>query len=193
MSFYSYPASLVNQLEYLSSDHVNELIWYQLCPKWASRFGPYPIKCLLTVFMQVWQITIQYHLLMSLTVTSSVLNEKEDWSRYGPCAMPSDIMQCCRYPVSLINQPKNPYWVMKLTSLSGTNHVLNEFEALDEYSLYIIPCHRLKQCHVEAFLQVCLICLVISNWASTPHLAIIMYLPCTKVSISMAHMQYHPR
>ena len=33
MTIYSHPTSLLNQLKYLLSDHVNELIWYQLCPK----------------------------------------------------------------------------------------------------------------------------------------------------------------
>ena len=45
----------------------------------------------------------------------------------------------------------NPYWVIVLTSSSGTNHVPNEHEGVDQYGLFALPSHlMLYQSHPES-------------------------------------------
>ena len=140
-------------------------------------------------------------MLTSSSGTNYVPNEHEDVDQYGSFTIPSEIMPCESYPVSLVNQngipvdlscqdahlalfmslasikmltnmalwdaiwdnaiskpswkfrePKwNPYWVIMLTSSSGTNYVPNEHEDVDQYDSYTIPS---KQCHVKAILKV---------------------------------------
>ena len=44
----------------------------------------------------------------------------------------------------------NPYWVIVLTSSSGTNYVLNEHEGVDQYGSFSIPYELvLYQSHPE--------------------------------------------
>ena len=48
----------------------------------------------------------------------------------------------------------NPYWVIVLTSSSGTNHVLNEHEGVDQYGSFATPSElMLYQSHPESFVK----------------------------------------
>ena len=55
------------------------------------------------------------NILTSSPYTNYVFNEHEDVGQYGPYAMPSEVMPCYSYPVSLVNQLENPYWLIMLT------------------------------------------------------------------------------
>ena len=47
-----------------------------------------------------------------------------------------------------------PYWVIVLTSSSGTNYVLNEHEDVDQYDSYAIPSElALYQSHPESLVN----------------------------------------
>ena len=48
----------------------------------------------------------------------------------------------------------NPYWVIVLTSSSGTNHVPNEHEGVDQYGSFALPSHlMLYQSHPESLVN----------------------------------------
>ena len=48
----------------------------------------------------------------------------------------------------------HPYWVIVLTSSSGTNYVLNEYEDVDQYGSFSIPSElKLYQSHPESLVN----------------------------------------
>ena len=48
----------------------------------------------------------------------------------------------------------NPYWVIVLTSSSGTNHVPNEHEGVDQYGSFALPSNlMLYQSHSESLVN----------------------------------------
>ena len=71
--------------------------------------------------------------------TNYVLNEHENVIQYGSFVIPSEIMLYESHPESLVKPKLNPYWVIMLTSSSGTNYVPNEHEDDDQYDSYAIP------------------------------------------------------
>ena len=86
----------------------------------------------------------------------------------------------------------NPCWLSMLTSSSGTNHVLNEHEDVDQYSLFAIPSEiMLYQSHPESLVNQSEIPIELSCERS--HLALIMSLTSMMILTNMDHLQYHPR
>ena len=83
-----------------------------------------------TAILQVWWISTLT--LTSLFVAHYILNE------HGSDTVQSKTMQCYSYPVSLLDQP-NAYWVIVLTSYSGTICVLNKLEDLGQYHPHAKP------------------------------------------------------
>ena len=90
-------------------------------------------------------------------------------------------------------EPKwNPYWVIVLTSSSGSNYVLNEHEDVDQYGSFaisseIMPCLSYPVSLVnENETPVDLSC-------QQAQLALIMALTSMKILTNMAHLQYHTR
>ena len=79
-----------------------------------------------------------------------------------------------------------------LTNSSGTNHVLNGHEDVDQYDSYavpskIIPCWSYPESLVnQNDIPIELLC-------QRAPLALIMSLMSMKVLTNMAHFQYHPR
>ena len=48
----------------------------------------------------------------------------------------------------------NPYWVIVLTSSSGTNYVLNEHDGVDQYGSFALPPDlMLYQSHAESLVN----------------------------------------
>ena len=48
----------------------------------------------------------------------------------------------------------NPYWVIVLTSSSGTNYVPNEHEGVDQYGTFALPSDlMLYQSHLESLVN----------------------------------------
>ena len=84
-----------------------------------------------------------------------------------------------------------PYWVIVLTSSSGTNYVPNEHEGVDQYGSFSIPSELvLYQSHPESLVNQNEILIELSCWRA--HLALIMSLTSMKMLTNMTHMQYHP-
>ena len=85
-----------------------------------------------------------------------------------------------------------PYWVIVLTSSSGTNYVPNEHEGVDQYGSFSIPSELvLYQSHPESLVNENEIPVELS--CQQGHLALIMSLMSMKILTNMAHLQYHPR
>ena len=73
-----------------------------------------------------------------------------------------------------------PYWVIVLTSSSGTNYVPNEHEGVDQYGSFSIPSELvLYQSYPESLV----------NQNEIP----VMSLTSMKMLTNMTHIQYHPR
>ena len=77
--------------------------------------------------------------LTSSSGTNYVPNEHEGVDQYGSFSIPSELVLYQSHPESLVNKKWNPYWVIVLTSSSGTNYVPNEHEDVDQYDSYAIP------------------------------------------------------
>ena len=85
-----------------------------------------------------------------------------------------------------------PYWVIVLTSSSGTNYVPNEHEGVDQYGSFSIPSELvLYQSHPESLVNQNEILIELS--CKRAHLALIMSLTSMKMLTNITHMQYHPR
>ena len=88
--------------------------------------------------------------------------------------------------------PALPYWVIVLTSSSGTNYVHNEHEDVDQYGPFSIPSELvLYQSHPESLVNQ--IEILIELLCKRAHLALIMSLTSKKMLTNMTHMPYHPR
>ena len=78
-------------------------------------------------------------MLTSSSGTNYVSSEHE---YVGPIELISDTIQdnAISKPSWKFGEPKwNPYWVVVLTSSSGTNYVPNEHEDIDQYGSFAIP------------------------------------------------------
>ena len=85
-----------------------------------------------------------------------------------------------------------PYWVIVLTSSSGTNYVPNEHEGVDQYGSFSIPSELvLYQTNPESLVNQNEIPVELS--CKRAHLALIMSLTSMKMLTNITHMQYHPR
>ena len=85
-----------------------------------------------------------------------------------------------------------PYWVIVLTSSSGTNYVPNEHEGVDQYGSFSIPSELvLYQSHPESLVNENEIPVELSCYRA--YLALIMSLTSMKMLTNITHMQYHPR
>ena len=77
-------------------------------------------------------------------------------------------------------------------SSSGTNHVPNEHEDIDQHGSFTIPSELvLYQSHPESLVNQNEILIELS--CQRTHLALIMSLTSMKMMTDMAHLQYGPR
>ena len=78
-------------------------------------------------------------MLTSSSGTNYVPNEYEDVDQYDSNAIPNKIMPMLKLSWKFGEPKWNPYWVIELTSSSGTNYVPNEHEGVDQYGSFAIP------------------------------------------------------
>ena len=87
--------------------------------------------------------------------TNYVLNGHEDVDQYDSYAVPSKIINSMLKLSWKFGESKwYPYWVIVLTSSSGTNYVLNEHEDVDQYGSFSIQSKLvLYQSHPESLVN----------------------------------------
>ena len=92
--------------------------------------------------------------LTSSSGTNYVPNEHEDIDQYGSFALPFDLMPYKKTSWKFGEPKWYPYWVIVLTSSSGTNYVPNEHEGVDQYGSFSIPSELvLYQSHSESLVN----------------------------------------
>ena len=92
--------------------------------------------------------------LTSSSGTNYVPNEHEDIDQYGlfTNTIPDNAMLKLSWKFGVSKW--YPYWVIVLTSSSGTNYVLNEHEGVDQYGSFSIPSELvLYQSHPESLVK----------------------------------------
>ena len=77
--------------------------------------------------------------LTSSSGTNYVPKEHEDIDQYGSFALTSDLMLYWKPSWKFGESKWYPYWVIVLTSSSGTNYVPNEHDNIDQYGSFTIP------------------------------------------------------
>ena len=77
--------------------------------------------------------------LTSSSGTNYVPNEHESVDQYGSFSIPLQVSAVSKPSWKFGESKWNPYWVIVLTSSSGTKYVPNEHEDFDQYDSYAIP------------------------------------------------------
>ena len=142
--------------------HVNELICCSLYPSWW-RHQMETFSALLAIcvenspvpgeFPAQRPVTRSFDVYIDLRPNRRLSKQSWGWwfetaswplwrhrnvNEHGSYTVQSKTMQCYSYPVSLLDQP-NAYWVIVLTSYSGTICVLNKLEDLGQYHPHAKP------------------------------------------------------
>ena len=79
-------------------------------------------------------------MLTSSSGTNYVPNEHDDFAQFGSFTINTiEDNAILKPPCKFGESNWNPYWVIMLTSSSGTNHVPNEQEDVDQYGSFAIP------------------------------------------------------
>ena len=93
-------------------------------------------------------------LLTSSSGTNYIPHEHEGVDQYDSYAIPSQDNAMLQLSWKFGVSKWKPYWVILLTSYSGTNYILNEHEGVDQYGSFAIPSElMLYQGHPESLVN----------------------------------------